>query len=102
MPNPRRRRFSMADPATDLFTTAELKGRCMRPRAGEVPLKLDAYYYGGSSSSRKRYYPLWRLDQAVMIMPRGCSLALASAIEGYNAAPTHANMDKVRVLITMS
>ena len=74
------------------FETAELKKLGMRPRTGAVP----------ENPTMPGPFPnYWRYDQAILVKPRGCSPTLASAIEGYNAAPTDANLHNVRVLIAM-
>jgi len=81
-----------------MFSTTGLKEMGTCPRPGEVPFKTRGF---SGLGRRRGYLKRWRLDQAVLIKPRGCSPTIASAIDQYNATPTVANLDQVRMLIAM-
>lgn len=49
-----------------LLTTAELNGRGLRPRTGEVPAAVEEWQCRSRSGTRH----LWRLDQAVEVKVR--------------------------------
>lgn len=93
-PTPRFRDHPSNEPSYSLY---DLKQRGLRPRTGEAPVVEYFQCYSTDRAGTWHFGPeritgrAWRLGQTVLITPRDCSPALASAIKRYNAAPTEAN-----------